>query len=159
MTVTFLNLTRHEFEAENCSECFILVDLHLVCVSDVPRDLDTYINSSVTYDPVYIQVREEFHSVPEFKKCSVACIQIFQDLDSLIIGPTVRLSVLAIRPEGLLLPGEEFEVNFTITLDPVSRVDIVQILGAFLEYPEEYLLPGDNFTVIYGNGEVEVFGE
>ncbi len=56
VSVTFMNLTRREFDPENCSECLILVDLHVLCIRDVSRDQETYVDSMVTYDPVYIKV-------------------------------------------------------------------------------------------------------
>ncbi len=77
----------------------------------------------------------------------------------MIIGPTTRLSVTVIRPTNLVMAGEKFEVSITISPDPMNSLNEIQILEFFIEYLEDYLLPPDTFTVAFGHGNTEEFGE
>ena len=82
-----------------------------------------------------------------------------QDSERLIIGPALRLLVTVIRPNDLLVAGEKFEVSITIGHNPVNSSNVAQILDVYFEYLEVYLIPPDSFTVLFGNGKTEVFGE
>lgn len=56
--VTFVNLTRFDFEAEaeNCSQCFILIDVHFIAVLAVEAIQLSAISVTVTYDPAFIHI-------------------------------------------------------------------------------------------------------
>ncbi len=55
--VTFKNLSRREFSPENCSvECSLLIDLDVLCIDDEAANQDLPVASSMTFDPVNLEV-------------------------------------------------------------------------------------------------------
>jgi hypothetical protein len=54
--------------------------------------------------------------------------------------------------------GDVFGNHITIRHSP-RNVDSLQILEVFFSYPEEYLIPSNQFSVVFGNGNIETFGK
>lgn len=75
-----------------------------------------------------------------------------------MIGPTIDLEITISGPAHVLLAGETFTITITVSHGIRSTVGI-QLEELFFAYLQEYLIPPENFTAIFGNGNVEVFGK
>ena len=79
-------------------------------------------------------------------------------MENLTVGPMVRLVINIAGVDYALQGGDVFDINFAISHDPMNA-NSVQILEMLLGYPAEYLIAPQNFTILYGNGEAQVFGK
>ena len=83
---------------------------------------------------------------------------LFQSVDRLVIGPTLDLLITLSGPARVLFSGETFNIRVTIDHD-IGNSNHIQVLEVFFAYQEEYLMPPDNFTALFGNGNFKVFGK
>ena len=75
-----------------------------------------------------------------------------------MVGPTVDLITTLFGPARVLRGGEVFGNNITIRHDQ-RNTGSLQILEVFFSYPQEYLIPPNQFFVAFGNGNIETFGK
>ena len=81
-----------------------------------------------------------------------------QVMENLTIGPIIRLIVNVMGPDYALQGGDVFNIDFSISHDPMNANGI-QILDMLFQYAMEFLIAPQNFTILYGMGESQVFGK
>ena len=75
-----------------------------------------------------------------------------------IITPSVNLSISFKEYDFFLETGSDFGVNISVTHDSMDPRDAHNLV-IFLEYPQQYVLPPNNFTLLYSNGTLEFYSK